>query len=205
MKEYIIYLHRNKLNGKCYVGQTCQKPEARWGLNGNGYRTQDYFYRAIQKYGWDNFDHIILEEHLTAEQANQQEIFWAGYYHALAPEGYSLKVGDNIEAPVLSTTRSKASIEKWQSYDYRLKVVAGRQAMWRQASNEVKEKMLSNLDHSGKGGHSRSKKVKCIETNMIYASTREAERITGVKHNNISQACTGKRQTAGGYHWSYIE
>ena len=46
--------------------------------------------------------------------------------------------------------------------------------------------MLNNLDRSGKGGKARSKKVECIETGIIYESTREAERQTGIGHNNIS-------------------
>lgn len=32
-----------------------------------------HFYRAIQKYGWDNFQHIILFNNLTAEQATTIE------------------------------------------------------------------------------------------------------------------------------------
>lgn len=92
-KKYIIYLHRNKINGKCYVGQTCQKPENRWGSDGSGYKQQVYFYRAIVKYGWNNFDHLILEQDIAEEDVNLREIFWAGYYHSLAPEGYNLKIG----------------------------------------------------------------------------------------------------------------
>ena len=56
-----IYLHRNKINNKVYIGQTIQSPEERW-KNGNGYKGCYYFYNAIQKYGWDNFEHIILEQ-----------------------------------------------------------------------------------------------------------------------------------------------
>ena len=77
--------------------------------------------------------------------------------------------------------------------------------MWEEASEECKEKMLANLDRTGMGGKIKSKKVQCIETGIIYDSTREAERQTGVKHNNISQVCTGQRLTAGKYHWRYIE
>ena len=208
MKKYIIYLHRNRANGKCYVGQTCQKPEVRWGLHGNGYKSQEYFYRAIQKYGWDNFEHIILEDNLTAEEANQQEIFWAGYYHALVPEGYCLQVGQENQKTISNLARQhyqQATLKQWESLDYRKKIINGRQTMWHEASQETKEKMLANLDHSGKNGKIRSKKVECIETKEIYASTREAERITGIKHNNISQVCTGKRKTAGRYHWRYVE
>lgn len=57
MKLYIVYAHVNKLNGKTYIGQTCQSPERRW-RNGDGYKHNLYFRRAIDKYGWDNFIHL---------------------------------------------------------------------------------------------------------------------------------------------------
>ena len=49
-----------------------------------------------------------------------------------------------------------------------------------------------------------SKPVKCIETDIIYTSMTEAEKLTGVKQCGISQVCRGKRETAGGYHWEYV-
>ena len=208
LKKYLVYLHRNKINHKCYVGQTCQKPEDRWGKNGWHYRDQQYFYRAIQKYGWDNFDHLILEDDIPAEKIDERECYWAGYYHALAPEGYSLQVGKytSKETSSVSTkTRSEASKDKWKDENYRQKVSDGRKKMWETASQECQEKMLANLDRSGAGGKARSKQVECIETKMKYSSTREAERLTGINHANISQACTGKRKTAGKFHWRYIE
>lgn len=50
-----------------------------------------------------------------------------------------------------------------------------------------------------------SKKVKCIETGIIYNSSREAERQTGIYHNQISKCCLKRKKfnTAGGYHWCY--
>lgn len=71
MKEYIVYCHTLKLDGRKYVGITSQKPKKRWNY-GNGYSS--YFYNAIKKYGWNNFDHQILYEHLTEEEAINKEI-----------------------------------------------------------------------------------------------------------------------------------
>ena len=66
-KKYIIYMHKNKINGKMYIGQTCQTLEQRSQANGGHYKSCSLFYKAIQKYGWNNFEHIILKENLTLE------------------------------------------------------------------------------------------------------------------------------------------
>ena len=57
---YTVYQHKNKINGKIYIGITSKDPEKRWGHNGYNYKSSSYFYSAIQKYGWDNFEHNIL-------------------------------------------------------------------------------------------------------------------------------------------------
>ena len=70
--EYIVYMHISP-SGKKYIGITKQDPKRRWN-SGNGYKNNDYFTKAIKKYGWNNFLHIILAENLTEEQAKEMEI-----------------------------------------------------------------------------------------------------------------------------------
>jgi len=43
--------------------------------------------------------------------------------------------------------------------------------------------------------------VKCLETETVYDSIRDAERNTGAK--NIFYCCVGKRNTSNGLHWEY--
>ena len=72
-RNYKIYMHKNKINGKVYIGQTYTSLRARFGKNGIGYKGCPIFYNAIQKYGWDNFEHEILEENIpNAEIANER-------------------------------------------------------------------------------------------------------------------------------------
>lgn len=93
MNNYCIYMHKNKINGKVYIGQTCQKPEKRWG-NGNNYKDSPKFFNAILKYGWDNFEHIILYKNLSLEQANQLEKNLIKQYKSQDDNfGYNIKEG----------------------------------------------------------------------------------------------------------------
>lgn len=71
---WIVYAHINRINGKQYIGITSRKPEIRWGNNGIGYSSQPYFWNAIKKYGWNNFEHKILFTNLSLEEAQQKEI-----------------------------------------------------------------------------------------------------------------------------------
>lgn len=49
----------------------------------------------------------------------------------------------------------------------------------------------------------KTKSVKCIETQKIYESAKQAERETGICHSHISKCCSGKSKTAGGVRWEY--
>lgn len=71
--DYIwtVYVHINKENGKTYVGITSKDVEERW-RNGFGYYGQ-VFYSAIEKYGWDGFDHEIVASNLTQKEAENFE------------------------------------------------------------------------------------------------------------------------------------
>ena len=66
---WTVYIHTCNVNQKSYVGITSKPPNIRW-KNGEGYKTQ-VFYRAIQKYGWDNFTHKIIATNLTEQEAKQ--------------------------------------------------------------------------------------------------------------------------------------
>lgn len=94
-KDYCVYCHTNNINGKRYIGITCQKPERRW-KNGKGYINNNYFYRAIQKYGWHNFSHNVLYTDLNKEDAERIEIELIAKYGTINPNrGYNIEKGGN--------------------------------------------------------------------------------------------------------------
>lgn len=48
------------------------------------------------------------------------------------------------------------------------------------------------------------KAIYCVETDKVYHSGICASKNTGISRGNISNACNGKRETAGGYYWKYL-
>lgn len=93
--NYCVYMHTSP-SGKVYIGQTCRKPEIRWGKDGIGYSGNDYFYKAIQKYGWQNFEHEIIASNLTQDEANNFEELLIKEFDSTNPEkGYNLAFGGN--------------------------------------------------------------------------------------------------------------
>lgn len=91
---YTVYIHINKYNGKKYIGMTGLKPTERWGKNGHGYKTSKHFWAAIQKYGWDNFEHVIYQTELTKGQAAGLEQQLILLYETQNPDkGYNFSGG----------------------------------------------------------------------------------------------------------------
>lgn len=115
METWKIYKHQNKINGKCYIGQTCRKNVSERWNNGKGYNGT-IFAKAIEKYGWDNFDHEIIEDNiLTQEEANEREQYWIEYYGSYGENGYNMTRGGD--------DRSDKGLEVYQIDPDTLKII----------------------------------------------------------------------------------
>ena len=92
MRNYKLYVHISP-NEKRYYGITGQKVKYRW-RNGKGYGENDYFTNAINKYGWNNFKHIVLFDNLTKEEAELLEQMYIALYDTTNREkGYNMTFG----------------------------------------------------------------------------------------------------------------
>lgn len=92
LKIYCVYKHTSPSN-KVYIGMTKMSMTERAG-NGKGYRNSRYFYRAIQKYGWENIKHEILEKELTHDEACEREKYYISLYNSTNSNcGYNITSG----------------------------------------------------------------------------------------------------------------
>ena len=109
---FTVYMHVNKINQKKYIGITSQKPEARWGPNGRHYSNQ-YFAKAIKKYGWDGFDHFILCEGLEEDEAKEMEIALIAEHSSNDSDfGYNCTIGgDGVTKYYTDAERNAAVAE----------------------------------------------------------------------------------------------
>lgn len=120
-KKWIIYKHENLINGKVYIGQTCTNIKQR-SWNGEGYKECPYFWKAICKYGWDNFSHEILHDNIkTQDEANKLEIKYIEKYKSTNPEyGYNISLGGSNEehnnVPVYQYSLSGEFIDGYSSH-----------------------------------------------------------------------------------------
>ena len=107
-----IYIHKNKINNKCYVGQTTMKRiHDRWRTNGVGYIGSPKFYNAIEKYGWNNFEHIVLPAiYTTQEELDQAEIDMIKELNSIE-NGYNSMTGGKSGYTVTDEHRENISEE----------------------------------------------------------------------------------------------
>ena len=106
-QEYCVYAHINKTNGKIYIGQTCQKPEKRW-RRGQGYWHNQHFWNAIEKYGWNGFEHKIIASNLTFDEANNLEKLLIEKLDTMNPDkGYNCTSGGNKKKTISEETRKR--------------------------------------------------------------------------------------------------
>ena len=226
---YIIYVHVNKINGKKYVGLTKHgdNPNKRW-KNGTHYEGT-YFGRAINKYGWDNFEHIILEKKLTLEQANQREKYYIKLYNSNNKDfGYNSTSGGDAsyafseetlkKLSKISKERKRKPLTEEQKHFISQKTkeamnIPERRAHmlevyqsedWLKKNSEATKRQWQNTDLKAKIQKANGKAVRCVETGIIYPSAMEAARHCKMSRYQIGQSAKGSHLESYEFHWEYV-
>lgn len=200
--NYTIYMHKNKINGKVYIGQSIQTNiKDRW-KNGKGYKTSSYFYHAIEKYGWDNFEHLILEiGEAEIEEINEREKYFIKLFEAQDPaKGYNLSEGGKSVSKGM-TEAAVAWMKEHPEFG-----LARAQDMLKWQAEHPEEAARYRKQNQKKMTEARKRKVQCIETGLIFESASEAARqVPKTTQSKICMVCRGQRKTCGGLHWQYYE
>ena len=216
---YTVYQHKNKINGKIYIGITSQKPEQRW-RNGEGYKSSPHFYSAIQKYGWDNFEHNILFVELTKEQACLKEQELIKEFNSTNREyGYNSTSGGDIFVMNEETKQkiSQALMGNQNNLGHSCSEEKKKKISEAQKGREFTEEHKQKLSEAAKNRHvpcseekkqtlkekSHKKPVYCEELNKVFESVQECGRQLGIPATNITKLCNGRGKTLKGYHLRY--
>jgi group I intron endonuclease len=225
-RNYTVYSHVNKINGKMYIGITGRSILRRWRTNGQGYKKQQYFWSAIQKYGWSNFEHTIISTGLTKEEAEQMEIELIAKYNTTDREyGYNVELGGNTVGKHSDETKMKIGQAHLgfcytdESKEKMSLAKKGKPSSFKGKKHTEEAKRKNSESHKGKKNNylaernkvfnARSKSVVQLDFNgniiNIFKSIREASYQTDVNRLCIANVCNGKQASTGGYKWMYLE
>lgn len=179
---YVVYCHTNKINGKKYFGITGTSTARRWSA-GAGYKTSRHFNFAIQKYGWDGFDHEIICEGLTKEAAAKMEQELISKFQTYKEEfGYNMSLGG--ESGAFGTKQSEETIEK------RMKWIRGRKH-----SEETKRK----ISETAKGrtfSEETKAKMRAAKVGIPLTDEHKAALSASLKGKRVSDEAKAKMREA---------
>ena len=184
-----IYKITNKINGKCYIGQS-NDINRRWRqeLSPNA-KLNPHLARAFEKYGTDNFEFEIIEE-CQRELLNEREQFWINIYNSADKNfGYNKTFGGdgNLGRHFIMSDTQKEKIRK---ANIGRKLTENQLiALRERASNKIDPNQIV---------------IFCYETNKYYLSIGKAAEELRICKDSIRHVINGQDNHASNYRFCKI-
>lgn len=213
VSKCMVYVARNKINGKRYIGATdrgigYRASRHKWNAN-HGQKSK--FYTAIRKYGFDAFEFLPLRACTDFFDALEHE---AMFIANLRPEYNLTAGGGGVKGLKFSAeSRAKMSAAKmgkpnhWSNgampQELRVKLSAKQKARRgypltdRQKASIEKNRLLGNA--------ARRRKVICINDGIEYDSVTHAARAYGLTTGQVSWYCSGNHDGWRGLDFKYVD
>lgn len=184
-----IYQILNTKNGKRYIGCAInwmkRKREHLFLLRHNSH-TNSHLQNAYNNYGENFFKFEIIEHVEHSKNLIKREQFWIDKYDF--DKLYNIRKIAYSNLGIKWSNKSREKLSKSQQ--------------GKKLSQEHKNKIKKGMKNK------RSVIQIDIDTEKqicIFESIREASRKIKTNSSHISSVCKGKRKTAGGYKWKYLD
>ena len=210
-----VYKITNDINDKVYIGLTYYSIQSRWQTHlkdRKKFECKDRpLYRAMNKYGIDHF--LIQEiEECSDEVVNEREKYWIQFYNSYY-DGYNATFGGEgrreYDALIFVEDYQNGLNETEIAIKYKCDMTTVRRALnlyniypdmeQRKRAKELYGKKCCGI----KDGRSIEFLTMMDAARFIKDNNLSCDTIAGIQ-THIGHVCNGKRKTAYGYKWQYI-
>jgi len=199
-----IYKIINKMNGKIYIGKTYLTIKERYKQHIYNSKRENNkhrpLYRAINKYGIENFSVELIGEYeegllelMEIEFIKEYDSYNNGYNATLGGEG--TRTFPYTDKEVIKKYKELKHVNNTAEYFNTCKEMIRRILKGNNIKIDGHKRKVAKLDKNT---------LKVLKT---YESVNEAARQLGdvKKVSHICKVCNGQRKTAYGYRWEYID
>ena len=199
IKNPVIYLITNKINGKQYVGKSINFKN-RYLKHKYAKYYNTYLHNSIRKYGFENFEFKILEQDIEINILQARENYYIDKYDTLN-NGYNLRKDSKDNSGWKHSEETKKKISKSSSgrkFPDRVRV------NWEwseEGKKSFNKKMSGGNNPNAKRVYQYDKKYNLIN---IYPSVSIAAKELNFNAEGIGLCARGKKNYYKGFKWTYF-
>lgn len=207
----LIYKATNLINGKVYIGQTTKTLEERMKRHKQDSKKYDtYFYRAINKYGWNNFIWEIIHDNINDEdELDRLEEYYISLYQSFdnKEKGYNTQSGGK-----------HFKITKEERQKRRLRALGiknpmfGKPGTWKGKSFSLEHKKKISESLKGKAkpyfkgeNNPSAKRIINISTGEVFGCIKDAANKYNISTNALFNNLSKKTKSCCGCVWEYYD
>lgn len=176
-----IYIIKNTINSKIYIGQTTVSVKTRLNQHLN-WPTNPHFGYAVNKYGKAAFVIETLEDNLPLGRLNERETHWISFFNSSDDSiGYNKDPGGKSQVYHEKGKRKLGDAVKlaWQRPGYKEKWIE-------------KRKGIKRKPGTGVGNNNGGKEVIDTQTGVTYSNIREASKSVGMTYSGLRAQLSGQ-------------
>lgn len=208
-----IYMVKNNINNKIYIGKTVNDYQTRWEQHIHAsfyqFNTKDYnflLHKAIRKYGKANFIVELIEDNLSENDSISREQYWINFYKSSIlfedGKGYNMTYGGEGSVTI---DREKV-FELWNNGLGSIEI----SKQLKHDKTAIKTILLLYPGYDKEIDFVRNNGVRVYQYNSNgelikeYPSITYAARIFNVDPSIINKCCNKEKQSCRGFFWSYV-